>query len=169
MICVVLRYGQPTQPQPLARAVQTGGVAMVRLMVGEVACDVPMGRTRGAKGRGHTTLAADHTTLAAGSTRRGRAVVSCVAGAVTNPIPYYGTRVFARRFRTHALARTPHICEPLRTYAARTPYHAPTGSSPAHPPSCTLHAFYCQAHRFSLLMLAFLLRTYAKRRIFAPV
>ena len=146
MICVVLCYWQRAAYQQLARAVQTEGVGMVRLMVGERRLTVHERREAGWRG---WPVA--------------RAVVPCVARAVTHILR---TRTISP---THRTARTPHICEPLRTYAARTPYHAPTGSSPAHPPSCTLHAFYCQAHRFSLLMLAFVLRTYAKRRIFAPV
>lgn len=50
---------------------------------------------------------------------RGRAVMLCAAGAVTNRIPYYFTRVFP-------LTPPPH---------ART--HRPTVATLVHPPNCT--------------------------------
>ena len=58
------------------------------MMVGEVACDVPMGRTAG------------------DAARRGRAVVACGVEAVTHFNPYQTSRVFARSLaaRTHSHA-----------------------------------------------------------------
>jgi len=41
MTAVVLCYGQPAQAQQLARAGQTVGVGMVRLVLGELAFDGP--------------------------------------------------------------------------------------------------------------------------------
>jgi hypothetical protein len=109
-----------------------------------------------------------------GRAGRGRAVMLCAAGAVTNRIPYHSTKVFTIYFvhklspplslhprsRTHALhARTPHIC------ALRSAHTVPQSR-----PSCTRrNARTQQDARFSLLVASFLLRTYAGRRTFAPV
>ena len=56
MTAVVLRYGQPAQPQPLAMAGQTAGVGMAGMTLGGVTFDVPMGRMAGAA-RGSRWLA----------------------------------------------------------------------------------------------------------------
>jgi hypothetical protein len=44
MTYIVLRYGQPTQPQQLARASQTRGAECAALVLGEAGFDGPMGR-----------------------------------------------------------------------------------------------------------------------------
>jgi hypothetical protein len=135
MICVVNCYGQHAHAQPLAKAVQTGAVGVVRLMAGERRLtgrgDAQRGGTRRGRGRGRAYTCA---------------VIVYNPRAVTHFIPYYVTRVFARtlspaRTHTHALRitlrpdrrlhilRTPHICAPLRTYR-------PTVATLAHSTSC---------------------------------
>lgn len=123
MICVVLCYGQHAAHQPLARVGQTAGVRMAGMVLGGVTFDVlnepPAGAAKGG---------------------RWRAVVSCVVGAVTNPIPYCRTRVFARCFR------------PLlsRTHAPHTPSHDHDSRA-----SSELHALARHARTFLCLSLLF--------------
>ncbi len=85
MICVVNCYGQRTQPQPLARAVQTERDGMVRLLVGER-------RLTGHEGHGAGWLTAHiHA--------RGDCIQSKGRNAFTSYTNYL--------HRTPALARTP--------------------------------------------------------------
>lgn len=78
-----------------------------------------------------------------------RAVVSCDVGAVTNPIPYYVTKVFTRSL-TRSLAARTHS-HALRTFARSAPHisshsRAPRASA-EHTPSRQACALFF-AYRF---------------------
>ena len=79
MICVVNCYGQPAQLQPLARAVQTSAVGVVRLMVGGLAFD----------GLNELRSGPDEVRVQA----RGRLV--CRQGRNAFPSPYCNSLAFA--------------------------------------------------------------------------
>jgi hypothetical protein len=69
MTTFVLCYGQPAHAQSLARVGQTGAVGPAGMVLGEVACDVPMGRRSGlrrarARARGRSMCRGDRNAYA---------------------------------------------------------------------------------------------------------
>lgn len=126
MICVVNCYGQPTQPQQLARAAQSSSAGSTK-DAQFVAC---RGRKRGCRG----------ACLAGG---RGRAVMLCHAGTVTHFSSY--TNYFPHLIATHL-----HLLTQLTCISPLTPSRAML--RPARHSRIRRTARTHQDHRFSFLL-----------------
>jgi hypothetical protein len=128
MTMFVLCYGQPAQPQPLARAGQTAGVGMVRLWVG------------GPRLTGRNVL---RSVCRAGRARaRGRCLCAVGRNAFTSCTNYFPSP----SLRTHSAHFAPHICAP---HTLRSTSHSRASRASAEPhshPGTSL--FFAHPHFF---------------------